>query len=92
MTESSLTNRKRRQSPSPPQRLSPRRVAIDFSNMTRRFGSFTAVDKLNLQLARDEIFCFLGHNGAGKTTSLNVLMGKLAPSEGTIKISMGSDR
>ena len=74
--ESAIINRKRK-SNSPPQRVSPRHVAIDFCNLTKSFGSFTAVDKLNLQLYKDEIFCFLGHNGAGKTTSLNVLMGKL---------------
>jgi ABC-type multidrug transport system ATPase subunit len=42
------------------------------------------VDNLSLDLKRDEIFCFLGHNGAGKTTSLNVLMGKEEPSKGAV--------
>ena len=56
--------------------------------MTKKFGSFTAVDNLQLQLYNDEIFCFLGHNGAGKTTSLNVLMGNENPSEGTVKIAL----
>ena len=65
---------------------------MSFENMTKQFGSFKAVDQLNLELCRDEIFCFLGHNGAGKTTSLNVLMGKQAPSQGTVKINYGSDQ
>jgi ABC-type multidrug transport system ATPase subunit len=64
--------------------------------MTKRFGSFTAVDDLSLSLFKDEIFCFLGHNGAGKTTSLNVLMGKIRPSQGTVKLAFegggGQDR
>lgn len=55
--------------------------------MSKKFGSFVAVDDLSLKLYRDEIFCFLGHNGAGKTTSLNVLMGKTRPSSGTVKLS-----
>lgn len=59
--------------------------------MSKRFGSFTAVDNLQLQLYRDEIFCFLGHNGAGKTTSLNVLMGKESPTDGTVKLTMDDD-
>lgn len=41
---------------------------------------------MSLSLYKDEIFCFLGHNGAGKTTSLNVLMGKMSPTHGTVKI------
>lgn len=59
--------------------------------MSKRFGSFTAVDNLQLQLYRDEIFCFLGHNGAGKTTSLNVLMGKESPTDGTVKLTLDDD-
>jgi ABC-type multidrug transport system ATPase subunit len=48
--------------------------------MSKNFGGFVAVNKLNLKLYKDEIFCFLGHNGAGKTTALNVLIGRLDPS------------
>lgn len=69
---------------------SVRPAAVEFTGMTKRFGSFTAVDNLSLNLYKDEIFCFLGHNGAGKTTSLNVLMGKTRPSEGTVKLSFES--
>lgn len=54
--------------------------------MTKNFGEFVAVDRMSLSLNKDEIFCFLGHNGAGKTTSLNVLMGKMSPTQGTVKI------
>ena len=54
--------------------------------MTKKFGSFTAVESLDLDLFKDEIFCFLGHNGAGKTTCLNVLMGKEKPSYGTVNV------
>ena len=63
--------------------------AIKFIEMTKNFGSFTAVDNLNLNINKDNIFCFLGHNGAGKTTSLNVLMGKLEASIGKVEINLG---
>ena len=59
--------------------------------MTKRFGSFVAVNNLNLSLYKNEIFCFLGHNGAGKTTSLHVLMGKEPPSQGTVLLNMDND-
>jgi ABC-type multidrug transport system ATPase subunit len=56
--------------------------------MTKRFGSFTAVDNMNLALYKNEIFSFLGHNGAGKTTSLNCLMGKESPSKGSVSVTI----
>jgi ABC-type multidrug transport system ATPase subunit len=55
--------------------------------MCKNYGQFKAVDSLSLNLFKDEIFCFLGHNGAGKTTSLKVLIGQEAPSKGTILIN-----
>lgn len=56
--------------------------------MTKRFGDFNAVDNLNLSLQPGQIFSFLGHNGAGKTTSLNVLIGKLQPTQGTVHLNL----
>jgi ABC-2 type transport system ATP-binding protein len=52
------------------------------TDLTRRFGKFTAVDKLNLEIGKGEIFAFLGANGAGKTTAIRMLCGLLAPSSG----------
>lgn len=60
--------------------------------MSKFYGDFKAIDQLNLNLYKDEIFCFLGHNGAGKTTSLNVLIGQLYPDEGTITINMKNNQ
>mmetsp|Transcript_3730 Transcript_3730/g.5638 ORF Transcript_3730/g.5638 Transcript_3730/m.5638 type:complete len:169 (-) Transcript_3730:3194-3700(-) len=57
---------------------------VQYRQMSKKFGTFKAVDNLNLDLFDNQIFCFLGHNGAGKTTSLNVLIGKEAPSSGTV--------
>ena len=50
--------------------------------LTRRFGGFTAVDRVSFQVGRGEIFGFLGPNGAGKTTTIKMLTGLLEPTEG----------
>jgi len=65
---------------------SPAPVAIDCRNVTRRFDSFVAVDNVNLQVPRGEIFGLLGPNGAGKTTLIKMLCGLLKPTAGTIAI------
>jgi len=56
--------------------------AIVISNITKRFGTITAVDGLNLEIGWGEIFGLLGPNGAGKTTTINILSTLLAPDEG----------
>lgn len=59
---------------------------IETSGLTRRFGQRVAVDNLNLQIMRGEVFGFLGPNGAGKSTTIRMLQGLLSPSEGTVKV------
>jgi ABC-2 type transport system ATP-binding protein len=61
----------------------PEGVAVRTSGLTRKFGSFVAVDSLNLEVKTGDIFGFLGANGAGKTTAIRMLCGLLAPSSGT---------
>ena len=56
--------------------------ALEAQNLTVRFGNFTAVDKVNFQIKRGEIFGFLGSNGCGKSTTMKVLTGLLEASEG----------
>ncbi|KUG03385.1 abc-type mdr transport system, atpase component [hydrocarbon metagenome] len=56
---------------------------ITTSNLTKTFGSFTAVDDINLKIQPGEICAFLGPNGAGKTTAIRMLCGILEPSSGT---------
>lgn len=51
-------------------------------DLTRRFGGFTAVDRISFEVHRGEIFGFLGANGAGKTTAIRMLTGLLAPTSG----------
>ena len=55
---------------------------IEVSALTRRFGTLTAVDALDLRVERGEVVGLLGHNGAGKTTTVRLLNGVLAPSSG----------
>ena len=55
---------------------------IRVENLTRRFGKMTALDGLNLEIARGEVFGLLGPDGAGKTTTLRLLSGLMDPSEG----------
>jgi len=61
--------------------------AIETTNLTRRFGTVTAVAGLNLTVQRGEIFGFLGPNGAGKTTTIRMLCGLLLPSDGSARVA-----
>ena len=56
--------------------------AISVRNLTKRFGTFTAVDHISFEVAKGEIFGFLGANGAGKTTAMRMLCGLSRPTGG----------
>ena len=58
-------------------------AVIVADRLTRRFGSFTAVNAISFEVRRGEIFGFLGANGAGKTTAIKMMSGLLMPSDGT---------
>ncbi|MFH1114515.1 MAG: ABC transporter ATP-binding protein [Pseudomonadota bacterium] len=60
-----------------------REVAVFARDLTKMFGSFTAVDRVSFETFRGEIFGFLGPNGAGKTTTIKILCGLLSPSSGS---------
>lgn len=61
--------------------------AVVAEQLTRRFGSFVAVDDVSFAVARGEVFGFLGPNGAGKTTTLKMLNGLLAPTSGRATVA-----
>ncbi|MBA6342327.1 ABC transporter ATP-binding protein [Colwellia sp. MB02u-10] len=61
-------------------------LAIDANNLTRKFGSVTAVSSLNLQVEKQRIYGFLGPNGSGKTTAIRLFTGLLKPSAGTVNV------
>jgi ABC-2 type transport system ATP-binding protein len=56
--------------------------AVDINDLTRKFGDFTAVDHISLEVRKGEIFAFLGPNGAGKSTTIKMLTGLLLPTSG----------
>ncbi|GAB4532201.1 MAG: ABC transporter ATP-binding protein [Ruegeria sp.] len=60
---------------------------IQFKNVTKRFGGFTAIDNLSLDIFEREFFALLGPSGCGKTTMMRMLAGFEQPSEGTILLS-----
>ena len=67
---------------------------IEIANLTKKYGTFTAVDGLNLVVPRGELFGFLGPNGAGKTTTMRMVAGILKPTSGSIRvcgIDLGAD-
>jgi ABC-2 type transport system ATP-binding protein len=60
--------------------------AIEVKELTRRFGTFTAVDRVSFDVGAGEIFGFLGANGAGKSTTIRMLCGLLRPTSGTANV------
>lgn len=60
---------------------------INAHNLTKNFGGTIAVNKLNLQVQTGEVFGFLGPNGAGKTTTIRMMLGQIAPHDGTLAIA-----
>jgi ABC-2 type transport system ATP-binding protein len=59
---------------------------IEFDQVRRSYGDRVAVDCLNLRVAAGELYSLLGHNGAGKTTSIKLLVGLLRPEAGAIRV------
>ncbi len=62
-------------------------LAILAEGVSKRYRSFTAVDRLNLGVRRGEVFCLLGPNGSGKTTFIRMLAGYLSPSAGRLLVA-----
>src|SRR5690349_15711951 len=60
---------------------------ISLRRLTKNYGSFTAVDAIDLEVPKGELFGFLGPNGAGKTTSLRMIAGILRPTSGEITVA-----
>ena len=59
---------------------------ISISNITKKFGDFTAVDNLSMSVKSGEVLGFLGPNGAGKSTTMKMITGFMKPTEGIIKV------
>jgi len=61
--------------------------SIEVDGLTRRFGTFTAVDAITFDVDQGEVFGFLGANGAGKTTAIRMLIGLLTPTAGSARVA-----
>ncbi len=65
-------------------------IVASANQLSKRFGSFTAVDAVDFEVYKGEIFGFLGPNGSGKTTTIRMLLGLIPPSGGSVEV-LGSD-
>ena len=63
-------------------------LALETRDLTKRFGSRTAVDRLSLRVERGDIYGFLGPNGAGKSTTLRMLLGLVRPTSGVVRFPL----
>jgi ABC-2 type transport system ATP-binding protein len=63
---------------------------VEITDLTKKYGKFTALDRLNLTVERGEILGFVGPNGAGKTTTIKILVGLARPTSGTATVA-GAD-
>jgi ABC-type multidrug transport system, ATPase component len=82
-----LTSRFRR---SEPTTAAESELAISIHGLTKTFGDFTAVDGIDLDVPRGQVFGFLGPNGSGKTTTIRMLTGNLRPKAGRARV-LGED-
>ena len=62
------------------------KLSLEITNLTKKFGKFTALDNITLKVAEGEVFGYIGPNGAGKTTTIRVLLGILQATKGNAKI------
>jgi len=60
---------------------------IEVENLTKMYGDFKALDGLSLKVEENDVFGYLGPNGAGKTTTINLMIGMLQPTSGSIRIA-----
>src|SRR5690348_4283966 len=77
-------------SPPPPPPLAKHHPAIVTRALTKRYGSLTALDSLDLVLEKGDVFGFIGPNGAGKSTTMKILAGLLQPTSGSAYV-LGKD-
>ncbi|MCL2754257.1 MAG: ABC transporter ATP-binding protein [Oscillospiraceae bacterium] len=61
-------------------------MTIQTANLTKKFGKFTALSDINLQIAQGEVFGYVGPNGAGKTTTIRTLLGILKATSGSVQV------
>jgi ABC-2 type transport system ATP-binding protein len=62
-------------------------ISVEVENLVKRFGDFTAVDRISFQTRTGEVFGFLGPNGSGKSTTIRILCGLLHPTSGRATVA-----
>ncbi len=62
-------------------------IAVSVQDLEKKFGTFTAVDKINFEVKQGEVYGFLGPNGAGKSTTIRMLCGIISPTSGTGRVA-----
>jgi ABC-2 type transport system ATP-binding protein len=62
-------------------------ISVEVANLVKRFGNFVAVDRINLEVCKGEVFGFIGPNGAGKSTTIRMLCGLLKPTSGRAMVA-----
>ncbi|MEN6520018.1 MAG: ABC transporter ATP-binding protein [Armatimonadota bacterium] len=65
-------------------------IVVEACGLEKRFGAFSAVDRLDLVVERGDVFGFLGPNGAGKSTTIRMMLGLIKPSNGSVRV-LGND-
>lgn len=65
----------------------PSWIMLEARNLTKRYGAYAAVNRLNVRIEAGDVFCLLGPNGAGKTTTINLFLGFAKPDEGQALIN-----
>jgi len=81
-----IFGRRARAATTPAPDTGPSHIAVSIRELTKRFGKFTAVDGISFDVSRGEVFGFLGPNGSGKTTTIRMLTGAMAPTTGTVNV------
>src|ERR671922_2790050 len=72
------------------QRVGPGQPAVETKDLTKKYGTFVALDRLTLTVERGQILGFVGPNGAGKTTTIKILVGLARPTSGSARVA-GAD-
>lgn len=72
--------------------IDPKRAAISFNNVTKRYGPLTALDSIELVIPHGQTIAILGPNGAGKTTAVSLMLGLRTPTSGEVEVLGGDPR
>src|SRR5689334_242746 len=61
-------------------------AVVELKNVTKQYGSYTALSNVSLEVPRGNVFALLGENGAGKTTTIRLMLGLTEPTQGEVRV------